>query len=182
MTDKKLTRHEYYTSLGFSGTTLDRPDDPVDAEFIEHCKQLKTFAENFINHCKSGDTPAKFIDELKDEDTAVDYSDFMNASVKTTENMLAVLKELTSCYAQLYNYAANYVPDMKNITSTSDFINKSFGMMDDFHKLIGTCIKQQRLTDDKLSKAITAIQFIQQQTSSALTTMQLKEILKILTE
>lgn len=182
MTDKKLTRHEYYTSLGFSGTTLDRPDDPVDAEFIEHCKQLKTFAENFINHCKSGDTPAKFISELKDKDAVVDYSDFLNASVKTTENMLAVLKELTGRYARLYNYATNYAPDMKNIMSTSEFINKSFGMMDDFHKLIGTCIKQQRLADDKISKTITAIQFMQQQPSSTLTTMQLKEILKILME
>lgn len=50
--DKILTRAEYYAKLGFSGSTIDRPDDPVDDEFKKHCCRLKTITEGFINYCK----------------------------------------------------------------------------------------------------------------------------------
>ena len=49
---KVPTRSEYYESLGFSGSEFERPDDPIDDEFIKHCCGLKTIAEGFVDYCK----------------------------------------------------------------------------------------------------------------------------------
>ena len=47
ITEKKITRGEYYASMGFSGSQIDRPDDPVDDEFIKHCEGLRKITEGF---------------------------------------------------------------------------------------------------------------------------------------
>ena len=46
------TRIEYYSAQGFSGSKIDRPDDPIDEDFIRHCDGLKAAFDNFISYCK----------------------------------------------------------------------------------------------------------------------------------
>lgn len=45
--EKPMTRQEYYTNMGFSGSKIDRPDEPVDDEFKKHCEGLRQIAEAF---------------------------------------------------------------------------------------------------------------------------------------
>jgi len=51
-----MTRKEYYESQGFSGSKIDRPDDPVDSDFVIHVAELKKMVEGFIDHCKNNNT------------------------------------------------------------------------------------------------------------------------------
>lgn len=60
---KVMTRQEYYTSLGFSGSAIDRPNDPVDDNFIKHCEGLRSIAEGFIDHCKKDSVNAKSLSD-----------------------------------------------------------------------------------------------------------------------
>ena len=49
-----MTRKEYYTSQGFSGSEIDRPNDLVDEAFIEHVQGLKNVVEQLIQNSKKG--------------------------------------------------------------------------------------------------------------------------------
>ena len=49
---KLMTRKEYYTSKGFSGSELNRPDDLVDTDFIKHVNGLDNIMNTLIENSK----------------------------------------------------------------------------------------------------------------------------------
>ena len=65
---KVPTRIEYYNSQGFSGSKIDRPNDPIDEDFIRHCDGLKTVFDAFISYCKECAESVKdpMADKIKD--------------------------------------------------------------------------------------------------------------------
>ena len=61
---KQMTRKEYYTSRGFSGSEIDRPDDLVDEAFIQHVNGLEQIMSKLIENSKNG-IPYTFIGNMR---------------------------------------------------------------------------------------------------------------------
>ena len=61
---KLMTRKEYYTSRGFSGSEIDRPDDLIDDNFIKHVDALEGIMNKLIDNSKKG-INVTFIEDLK---------------------------------------------------------------------------------------------------------------------
>lgn len=74
-----ISRKEYYESQGFSGSEIDRPDEPVDSDFIAHCASLKLVIEGFIDHYKD-DKYSDTVKEIRDYlyDLGLDPEEVMN--------------------------------------------------------------------------------------------------------
>lgn len=62
---KIITRAEYYKSIWLSGSPIDRPDDPIDENFIKHCESLKNIMNNFIDYCKNNSTGVYRLNDRK---------------------------------------------------------------------------------------------------------------------
>lgn len=50
----KMTRKQYYTYRGLSGSEISRPDDLVDDAFITHVDALQKVMESMVEQFKGG--------------------------------------------------------------------------------------------------------------------------------
>lgn len=100
---KITTRAEYYAAQGLSGSTISRPDDPVDDEFIVHCEQLKQYAQGFIDSCKTDNNCIEQHRENKAGQQIILYDTFKKDM--TSDYTPEQLKELSGRLKEFANAA-----------------------------------------------------------------------------
>lgn len=147
---KVPTRQEYYASQGFSGSAIDRPDDPIDDAFVQHCEGLKAFANGFIAHCKSANSSKPFIGSIENKQIELTPDETVNTAVKLSEDIKTGLKELNTLYAILYGVVDENVVATTNIVSNLDFADKAFNLFKSHTALLEILLKQSYELQHKL--------------------------------
>lgn len=150
MSVKVPTRAEYYAAQGFSGSAIDRPDDPIDDQFIRHCEGLKGIAEGFINYCKTGDSTVPFMKMMENHVVEVNSDENIVTAIKSSDDILNILKDLTQLYTRLhYLYSVQSLSDEKVLTGP-EFAQRAIVVADSHSAAIQALVAHQRLLENKL--------------------------------
>lgn len=130
MSVKIPTRAEYYTAQGFSGSAMDRPDDPIDDEFVKHCEGLKAFANGFIDYCKTGDKTTPYAGLLENTTIQLEGDKTVVTVMQATDDMMKAVRNLLSLYTRLhYLYEVKSTSTEKVLTS-QEFAQQSLAIID----------------------------------------------------
>ena len=149
---KVPTRQEYYTAQGFSGSAIDRPDDPIDDEFIRHCNGLKAFANGFIEHCKSGKTSA-YAGHLENKVLDVNFDEQVKAIIDATDLNVNTIRDLINVYSTLYKLAGKKITSSDDVIKPDEFAAKAFILVSNFSDTVHRSVAQQSLMNNTFETA-----------------------------
>ena len=150
MSVKVPTRAEYYTAQGFSGSAIDRPDDPIDDEFIRHCNGLKAFANGFIDYCKTGEQQMPYSGLIENSNVEVFADENMQTVIKTTDNIMQAVRELLKLYTRLHYLYEEKSTSTEKVLTSQEFAQQSLAIIDNHTEALRSLINKQRLLEEQL--------------------------------
>ena len=136
------TRAEYYAAQGFSGSAIDRPDEPIDEEFVRHCNGLKSFANGFVNYCKTSNETV-YTGQLKDHMLSIDCPAPIKEAIRYTETITSSLHDLIHKYKLVYDAFANNKVPAEQVVTDKQFAGLVFDIMTNYSVVLQTALKAQ---------------------------------------
>lgn len=150
MSEKQITRVEYYKQQGFSGSDIERPDDPVDADFIKHCEGLKAIMEGFIDYCKTGESAAPFMKMMENHVVEINSDESIITAIKSSDDILHSLRDLVQLYTRLqYLYSVKSLSNEKVLTGP-EFAQRAILIADSHSAAIQALVAHQKVLETKL--------------------------------
>lgn len=176
---KVPTRQEYYASQGFSGSAIDRPDDPIDDAFVQHCEGLKAFANGFIDYCKAGNNSMPYTGVLENQTIEVNSSEVINSVIASLDTMIKESRELSTLYAKLYEANKADNKHNSNICPDIDFTAKTLDMLDNFAGLTSILLASIKTLEAKINLITEVVQQEKLQRDYELLMYNLQKILNL---
>ena len=176
---KTLTRQEYYTSQGFSGSTIDRPDDPVDEQFIRHCEQLKVVCNDFVEYGKTGNSKEAFTTKIENEDVSININENISIAVQSIDTILTTVRELVNLYTELYNVHNSSKKQEQKLPNGTEFAKRALPIIDSYCNTVQSLVSEQRQLQNKLQSIKDGVLEAKQQHNYVEIITSLEEILNI---